>query len=385
MGADDKDKAQGSAAPAGKPRFVPARPATLKGISGEPPAWAVGVVAGSVGFILFIFALEHWVPGFVPFSGSTYFNVGLIVLPMVVLVVLMVGTKLFEFRQAQSWTAATGTVVRSQMETHRHRFQNEPETVEDVPAVEYEFTAGDRKVRGSRIGIGDDSGGANSDATLARYPLGASVTVYYDPHNPAHCTLERGGPKDLKAGGCIGGLVLLALAGGGIWWLIARGPAFLDARFPDANSPLVIFAGCFGLAALLFFVSAHRYSKKAQGWPAARGKVLKSAVESYLDHVGGAHGSATRFYRPTVEYSYQLRGRAYHSTQIRLGTTASGTQAYADKVAAKYAAGKEVDVHYDPLNPSTAALENPTGATWIYFAVAVFCLAVAVSQLGIFK
>jgi len=41
-------------------------------------------------------------------------------------------------------------------------------------------------------------------------------------------------------------------------------------------------------------------------------------------------------------------------------------------------------VHYEPGNPGNAALENPTGMTWIVFAAAMFFLAVAVFASGVF-
>ena len=64
------------------------------------------------------------------------------------------------------------------------------------PRVEYEFSVGGRTWRGDRISIGEDTGGANTEATLRRYPVGATVSVYYDPGNPANCVLVR----DIPAG-----------------------------------------------------------------------------------------------------------------------------------------------------------------------------------------
>jgi len=108
-------------------------------------------------------------------------------------------------------------------------------------------------------------------------------------------------------------------------------------------------------------------------------------VEKYETHIGGAHGSTTTMYRPTVGYSYEVRGRSYRGNQIKLAMTLDGSQSYAEKAAAKYPEGGAVDVHYDPANPGNAALENPTGATWIVAVLALGCFAIAVWQLGIFK
>jgi hypothetical protein len=364
-------------------RFVPAANVTLTGDSGrEPSPWAVAAIVGVIGFVILIFTLVQWLgPGVIPYSNSDYFYIGLIFLPMVALVVVASVSKLIEYRQARSWAQTTGTVVRSEIEARHHRFQDEPETIKNVPAVEYEFSAGGRKVRSSRIGIGADAG-ADIEATLARYPLGAGVTVYYDAANPAHCVLERSGPQGISARGCLGALGGLTIIAGAIYALIAHGPRFIGAHFPNAEPRIVIFAGCFGLALLWFFLAARRYSKQAAKWPSVRGRIVASAVESFQER---SDGRTTTSYRPAVEYAYQAHGREYHGTQIKLGLTVSGSRSYAEKVVAKYRVGAAVDVHYDPANPSTAALENPTGAVWIVAVFALACLALAVWQLGIFK
>jgi len=364
----------------------PAAQATKQGADGSPPAWALATMIVIIGAVVLVFSIEEFSDGairsHVPFGNSDFFWVGLIFLPLVALVVLATASKLIEFRQAQSWSQTTAKIVRSEMQVKRHRFSGEQEKIENVPAVEYEFVVGGAKIRGRRIGIGDDAGGANSEATLSHYPLGANVTVYYDPADPTHCVLERGGPKGVTTGSLISTLAVLAVFAGTIYWLIAHGPAFIEARFPHAEAPVVVFAGAFGLAVLLFFIAAHRYSKKAADWPSVRGKIVSSQVEKFQKRVDR---TLTTSYRPTVEYAYSVHGLDYRSNQIKVGMEVDGSQAYAAKVCARYPAGGEIDVHYDPANPSTSALENPTGATWVLALVAAACFALAVWQLGIFK
>jgi hypothetical protein len=300
---------------------------------------------------------------------------------MAALIVVAVASKLIELRQARTWSETTGTVVRSEIEARRHRFAGEAETVTNVPVVEYEFTAAGRKIRGSRIGIGDDAGGVNSEATLARYPLGAAVTVYYDPADPTSCALERGGPQGLTARGCLGAIAALAIVAGVIAWLILRGPDVVRAYFPQAQANVVVFAFGAGLFLLVLFVALRRASKQATDWPWVRGRIVRSDVESFRELRDGAW---TTSYRPAIEYVYQVRGRDYRSTQIKLNLTVAGGNSYAEKVTALYPVDREVDVHYDPANPSNAALENPTGATWMVAALAAAAFAVAAWQLRIF-
>ena len=90
-------------------------------------------------------------------------------------------------------------------------------------------------------------------------------------------------------------------------------------------------------------------------------------------------------YAPAVEYRYRVNEVDYVSRQIKLGLSVSSSQAYAEKVAARYPKGGAVDVHYDPANPSVAALENPTGFHWLLLAVALVCFGHAAYTAGLFQ
>jgi hypothetical protein len=381
-----------------KPKFVPARQVAVVAKPGGPPQWAIAVVVVTIGFVVLMFAVPGIAYTIFPFGHSDWFWIGLVFLPMIVLIVVVVASKWRDFTRAQSWTTTTGRIVRSELVARHHRFQGEAETVTNVPAVEYEFTAGGRKYLGSRIGIGDDTGGANSEATLARYALGSDVTVYYDPDDPKNCVLERGGPfahetatagapatsatpAPAESGGALYSLIHLALVGA-IIWLIVGGPDYIEQHFPKGDAKVSVFAACFGLAALMLFLAARRRSKAAQGWPSVRGTIVRSEVEEFWDRTDG-HSSKS--YRAAVEFAYQVRGRDYRGNQIKLGVAVSGSRPAAEKVTAKYPAGSVVDVHYDPANPGTAALENPTGMTWLILAVAAACFALTAYTLGIFK
>jgi hypothetical protein len=371
-----------------RPNFVPAGQETTRANDGAPPTWALATVAVTIAIVGLLF----WAPGIAyaifPFAHSDYFWVGLIALPFVVLIAAAAASKGIDYKRAQSWTTTTGRVVRSELEVQHHRFSGEAETVENVPVVDYEFTVGGRKYLGSRIGIGDDAGGANTEATLARYVVGHDVTVYFDPNDPKNCVLERGGPlahadssAPAEGGGALYSLVHLALIGA-IVALIVEGPDYFAQRFPNGDVDVSVFALCFGLAALILFLAIHRRSKRAQGWPSVRGTVVKSEVEMFRERIDG---SLTTSYRPVVEYSYRVRDRDYRSNQIKLGVTVSGSQAAAAKTAGKYRAGSTVDVHYDPANPGTAALENPTGMTWLILLIPAACVALAAYTLGVFR
>ena len=278
----------GQAPSAPRPKFVPDR-RPLRGRSGDrPPLPAIIVIVVITALAWLPFAIERWSPGtvaaYIPYAKHDLFWVGLIFFPMLALLVVASVTKLVQFRAAKNWVQTSGRILSAGTDVRHHQFAGEPETVTNVPAVRYEFSAGARKVIGSRIGIGDDSGGANLEATLERYPVGADVTVYYDAADPTQCVLERDGLQGITKGelfgGCVSGLAILALFGATIYWLFTRGPDFIRAHFPKAgpNPQPAILSFCFGLGALLIFLAARRYAKQAANWPSVRGKIVASRV-----------------------------------------------------------------------------------------------------------
>jgi len=353
------------------------------GRSGEPPTWAVVTVIAVIVSVSFLFwllddnvALRAWLP----FGLSDYFFVGLIALPMVTLILVALLAKLIDLRHAKSWTTTQGHIAVSKVAARHHQFAGSETTVKNEPVVEYEFTVGNRRYRGSRIGIGDDAGGANTEATLKRYPAGATVTVFYDPADPRNCVLERDMPEGV-AKGCLVLLVAAAVLIVGGYFLLTTGMDFLERHVLAGRAPITMFAACFGAFVLLFFFSFRAYSKRAANWPAVPGTVVSSATER-IEKV--EDGRRTITYAPAVEYSYRVNDIEYRSRTINLGITAAGSQGWAEKVAARYPVGRTLEVHHDPADPTVAALENSTGASWIILLVALACFALAAFTGGLF-
>lgn len=351
------------------------RPTTRKATS-EPPAWAIAIMIATIAVVVLLFNFADMLS--LPSSG--YFWVGLIFLPMVVLFALIVTAKMLEVRKAAQWPSAMGKVTRSSVEAHHSKGTSDTVQVRNMPVVTYEFTANGRKWTGDRISIGEDSGGANTQATLQRYPVGAMVKVYYDPKNPKDCVLERDPPAGMGKG-CLIGLAALIVAGLVIWYLVSHATQLLGSHLPKGNAPLTVFATCFGLLLLLAVIAGRRASRIAADWPAVRGQIVVSEVEAIHKYEDGRSRTT---YAPAVEYAYQIGGHDYRGRQIKFAIGVSGTQRYAEKVIARYPLGSAVDVHYDPTNPSNAALENPTGYYWFMLAVAIACFALAVYTSGFF-
>lgn len=347
--------------------------------SSEPPTWAVVVVIAS--FVLVVITGYVLSATDISLGDSDFFYVGLIFLPMAVLFVVAVIAKMLEVRRASGWSTAVGRIVKSSTAAARHRSPGEATTVKTVPAVEYEFSVGGRKIKGNRIGIGGDSGGADTEATLRRYTVGAAVTVHYDPANPKNCVLERGVPDGVGKGLLvIVGFVIAVV--GIVYWLATGAPHLVERHYHHANVPVVIIAASMGVLMLLFFIASWRLSRRAADWPLVQGTVLSSGTEKIEEHSDGRR-SVT--YAPAIEYAYRVNDVDYVGRQVKLGVTMSANQSYAGGVAARYPKGAAIDVLYNPANPSNAALENPAGTRWFLLAIAAALLALAAHQAGAFS
>ena len=95
-----------------------------------------------------------------------------------------------EVREAsQEWFSTSGQVVKSRVEV------SGGEVTSVRPRVVYEYTVGGQRYQSQQIRAGDTllSIRASGDAykIIDRYPEGATVTVYYDPADPAQAALER--------------------------------------------------------------------------------------------------------------------------------------------------------------------------------------------------
>lgn len=85
--------------------------------------------------------------------------------------------------QRPDWSRSThGTVISSTVQVPSR-----------VPLVLYTYCVDGTTFRGNRVN--DEARwsrrrGRDAEATVARYPAGAPVVVYYDPDNPAESILE---------------------------------------------------------------------------------------------------------------------------------------------------------------------------------------------------
>jgi len=93
--------------------------------------------------------------------------------------------------KAQNWSATTGKVTLSNLEARRG---SKGGTVY-YPVVQYQYRVHAMDYESRKIMPGMEWGGSGAQAVVEKYPAGSTVTVYYNPENPAEALLERDVPK----------------------------------------------------------------------------------------------------------------------------------------------------------------------------------------------
>ena len=352
-----------------------------KRISSKPPAWAIVVIAGSfIGLPYLFYILPQSV-----FDGYGILPIALVVGgPLSVMLIVMIVNKLLQLRSVAHWAQTSGRIVKSDVvASHRRRIDKETEVV-NLPAIEYEFSANVQKYTGRRISVGEDSGGANTEATLARYPVGAIVTVYYDPADPDNCVLERNLPG-LPLQGCATTLTSLAFIGAGGYWLYTHFDSIVASLWATSPGRVVVIASIIGMLCLMAFVGSFIMIANQQRAPleSVTGKVVESRTQNYSRRV--VNGTRT-VYVPVVEYAYSVHGHEFRGRVISDADPGEDSKADAEKVAARYPKESSVRVFYDPANPGNATLTKPATyrPNWIALAISAVGFAVAIYFGGFF-
>ena len=120
-------------------------------------------------------------------------------------------TALSRARAAAHWPTAPGRITRS--EVTQDTFEGAPTW---AATIAYEFEVAGQKLSGTRVGFGDHAGPSaeQAKAIVARWPLGAAVSVRHDPKTPTSAVLEPVRPQLgvwLTAAGALG-MAVVALA-----------------------------------------------------------------------------------------------------------------------------------------------------------------------------
>lgn len=134
---------------------------------------------------------------------------------------------------------------------------------------------------------------------------------------------------------------------------------------------LGILGFVFLVLGLYWLISAFKLIKTALSsshWPSVEGRIVSTAIhtEHYKDTdiSSEARYGRTReydYYRPVINYKYQVENTHYSSNQRALGDPASYSEVEeARNILKKFHADQPIKVYFDPNDPQNAVLEPGT-------------------------
>lgn len=113
--------------------------------------------------------------------------------------------------QSLKWPSVVGKVVEARMLESTSTDSDGDSSTTYRAHVKYEYEIAGAWYTNDKIGVGmvvSTSGTKKAQETLARYPVGSTVKVYYDPNNPADSVLEQKASSNLTL---ILGIIFLAV------------------------------------------------------------------------------------------------------------------------------------------------------------------------------
>jgi hypothetical protein len=286
--------------------------------------------------------------------------------------------KTLQVRAAHDWPSTPGKVVTSNSELREvkvldsdresgHKF--EPRNFANIV---YEYSVSGEMFRNNRVSIGEDRGNFEVAKTIARYPVGTIVTVYYNPLHPHEAVLERDLPRGLW--GCLGiaTAIVLAIVFGSAIGLNSLSE-FFSARLanPQMSVPVVALAG-FGLVAALFALVLRQQAVLARKWPVVTGIINLSGLDEYRAAPDKSGGRGTRMYERKVSYSYRFNDVAYTNVHASFSSNSKTTSPWVLRLfGMDYQDGASVKVWVNPDNPSEATLDPRASFVWLLWTVAL--------------
>jgi hypothetical protein len=276
------------------------------------------------------------------------------------LILLAVIVKYFEVMKARNWSSVPGivTVSTSEARTVKKGVGEDADTEKrNFAKIVYEYKVANHTFHGDRVTIGEDLGNSEVAETIAKYPKGKPVTVYYNPNKRTESVLERDLPAFVWKGALIIIAVLVAMIFGGVIG-IERLSKFMSSvvRNP-AEAPFVTGCLAFGFFTALFVYAFQKQAATEKRWPIVPGRIESVSVTHFVSRsTDDDRTRETVMYRPQVVYSYAVAGVTYRGERISGNSVSSSSETAAKKAAAKYTEGHPVEVHYDPKNAAQSSV-----------------------------
>ena len=292
--------------------------------------------------------------------------------------------KTLQVRAAREWPSTPGRVVVSiselcdvkVLDSDReagHRFEKR-----NFANIIYEYSVSGQKLRNNRVSIGEDLGNFQVAETIAKYPVGAAVIVYYNSRHPREAVLERDLPQGLW--GCLGIATLIAVVGlFGASVGLTRISEFVSARLvnPQMSLPAVALAG-FGLVAALFALVLRRQSALAKTWPIVPGVIKLSGLDEYRAAPSDSGQRGSVMYERKVSYSYRFKDVTYTGVHGSFSSNSKTTSRWMLRLfGMDFQDGASVEVWVNPVNPSEAILNPRAPFAWLLWLIAAGLWTVA--------
>jgi hypothetical protein len=286
--------------------------------------------------------------------------------------------KSLQVRAAREWPSTPGKVVISSSELREvkvldseresgHKFEQH-----NFANIVYEYSVSGQKFRNNRVSIGEDLGNFQVAETIAKYPVGAIVTVYYNSRHPKEAVLERDLPQGLW--GCLGIGTAIALAvvfGSAIGFKRISEFASANLVNPQASVPVVALAA-FGLVAALFALVLRKQSAQAKSWPVVTGTIILSGLDEYRAAPSDSGLRGATMYESKVSCSYLYKDIAYTSVHGRFSSNSPTPSRWVLRLfGMDFSDGASVKVWVNPGNPSEATLNPHAPFGWLLWLIAM--------------
>jgi len=292
--------------------------------------------------------------------------------------------KTLQARAAREWPSTAGKVVVSKAEVRKVKVtdsdREEGHRVEErnFADIFYEYSVAGRELRNNRVSIGEDRGNFQVAETIAKYPVGAVVTVYYNPLHPDQAVLDRDLPKGMW--GCLGigtGIVLAIVFGSAIG--LNKMSEFVSTRLTDPKlSPLVIAFGAFGAVIALFALVMQKQAALAKKWPVVSGAIKLSGLDEYRAAPDDSGRRGSTMYERKVSYTYKFNNVAYTNVHASFSSNSKTTSPWVLRLwGMDFQDGASVKVWVNPANPSEATLNPRSPFAWFLWLLAAGFAAAA--------
>jgi len=292
--------------------------------------------------------------------------------------------KTLQVRAAREWPSTPGKVLVSSSELRDVKvLDSEREggrklEQRNFANIVYEYSVSGQKLRNDRVSIGEDRGNFQVAETIAKYPVGAIVMVYYNSRHPREAVLERDLPQGLW--GCLGIATAIAVVGVfGASIGLTRITEFVSTRVanPQMSVPAVALAG-FGLVAALFALVLRRQSALAKTWPAVPGTIKLSGLDEYRAAPSDSGRRGSIMYERKVSFSYRFNEVDYTSLHGSFSSNSKTTSRWLLRLfGMDFQDGASVKVWVNPVNPSEATLNPRAPFGWLLWLIALGLWTVA--------